>query len=101
MGGLFVQNGLGATGSYGSANNSCLREANEAEFANVVASLWTVGTIQVGTTTNATGPFSFVNLKFGTYKVRVTAPAGPIPPSRAPIPPAQAIPISMHEAKPI
>ena len=79
MGGLFVQNGLGAPGSYSSANNNCLQETNEAEFANVVASLWTVGTIQVGPTTNATGPVSLVNLKFGTYKVRVTAPAGPNP----------------------
>jgi len=59
------------------ANNNGIQDAAEVGIGGVAVSLWANGTTQVGTTTtNATGNYSFVNLKPGTYQVRVTTPTG-------------------------
>ena len=60
------------------ANSNGIQDATEVGIANVAVSLWADGTTQVGatTTTNASGNYSFVNLKPGTYQVRVTTPTG-------------------------
>jgi uncharacterized repeat protein (TIGR01451 family) len=74
--GIFKNASLGDR-VWNDANSNGIQDATEVGIANVAVSLWADGTTQVGTTTtNASGLYSFTNLRPGTYQVRVATPTG-------------------------